>query len=82
MDIRWTDEQLKAAGIDKRKLKKLLRLLREAGVLMNTMSLEVYGESGSGNLIHRSRPTHDTSGKADLGSVVANVGFGFNGGGW
>lgn len=82
MEIRWTDAQLKEAGIDKRKLKALAKKLEECSNQMEAMGLSVYGESGGGHLIHTSRPTHDRQYNADLGSVVAYVGQGFDGGGW
>lgn len=84
--IEWTDDQLKAAGINKRKLKKVVRLLEESSALMWSMGLHVYGASGSGCLVHKSRPTHiDTpmgNSKADQGCVVARVGEGYDGGDW
>lgn len=87
MSIKWTDDQLKAAKIPKRKLQALVKRLERCSKEMAELQLEVYGASGSGHLIHRSRPTHiDTpgvnGGKADFGSIVASVGFGFNGGDW
>jgi hypothetical protein len=80
--IRWTRKQLDAAGVDKRRLAILHRKLTEASAMMLEMGFEVYGADGSGYLIHRSRPEHDKNGKADLEAVVADVGMGFNGGGW
>lgn len=84
--IRWTDEQLAAAGIDKKKLQLLVRKLNDAANLMDEMDMQIYGAAGSGNLIHRSRPTHidlpSGDHRADQGSVVAWVGEGFDGGDW
>lgn len=86
MVILWTDEQLKQAGIPKRKLASLVKRLRKCSAEMAEMGLHVYGASGSGNLIHKSRPTHTDEiggyGKPDTGSVVARVGNGFDGGDW
>lgn len=81
-DILWTNEQLKAAGINKRRLKSLVKKLRECSALMVEMGFEVYGQSGSGRLIHESRPTHDKYCNPDFGSVVADLGERFNGGDW
>lgn len=81
-DINWDDDQLRAAGINKRKLVALVKRLRDCSRRLRELNLYVYGESGAGHLIHTSRPTHDTHHDADLGSVVASVGFGFDGGGW
>jgi hypothetical protein len=85
--IEWTDEQIEEAGIDRNRLVKIIQLLRSASDLMTGTGLHVYGESGSGNIVHSSRPTH--SGRkgsvgdvADYGSVIADVGLGFDGGGW
>lgn len=85
-DIEWTDEQLQEARIDKKKLKSLVRRLRRCSKDMSDLGLHLYGASGSGNLIHRSRPTHiDKPGfrsESDMGSIVARVGQGFDGGDW
>lgn len=81
-EIRWTDAQLAEAGIDKKRLKSLVLKLSRCAEQMQTMGLSIYGESGGGHLIHTSRPTHDRQYNADLGSVVAYVGSGFDGGGW
>jgi hypothetical protein len=84
--INWTDEQLEEAGIDKKKLKSLVRRLRKCSIDMRELDLHVYGASGSGHLIHTSRPTHvdqrGTNGIADQGSCVADLGEGFDGGDW
>jgi hypothetical protein len=82
MNIKWTDEQLKAAGIPKRRLAALVRKLADCSRTMQQLGLSVYGSDGSGHLIHRSRPEHDKKGKADFGAIVASVGLGFDGGGW
>jgi hypothetical protein len=86
--IEWSDEQLEAAGIDKKALQSLVRRLERCSKDMARMGLHLYGASGSGCLIHESRPTHIWTGrgssgqKADQGSVVADVGLGFDGGDW
>jgi hypothetical protein len=85
--IQWSDEQLAEVGIDKKRLVSLVRLLRRASKEMWELDLYIYGASGSGNLIHRSRPPHSDNGrgnrmKPDFGSVIANVGEGFDGGDW
>jgi len=83
--IEWTDEQLAAAGINKRKLASLVKRLRKCSDDMRAMGFEVYG-NGTGHLVHSSRPTHvDAPGgelRPDFGCVVASVGEGFNGGDW
>lgn len=81
--IRWDDEQLEEAGIDKVELKKLVSKLKSCSRMMQRMGLQVYGESGDGYLIHESRPEHDERTlEADFGAIVADVGPGFDGGGW
>jgi hypothetical protein len=83
--IYWDDEQLKEANIDKKRLTSLVRRLERCARDMREMGLHIYGASGSGNLIHKSRPTHKTGRNretADFGSVVASVGLGFDGGDW
>jgi hypothetical protein len=82
MSIQWTDEQLAVAGIDKKRLKSLVRRLKRCSKDMRAMGFKIYGESGCGLLIHDSRPDHDDRERADYGSIVADVGFGFDGGGW
>lgn len=86
-DLDWTDEQLTAAGIPKGRLVRLVRMLRKCSTEMKAMGLHVYGASGTGHLVHSSRPTHvdepgRTSGKPDMGCSVATVGQGFDGGDW
>lgn len=81
--IEWTDEQLKEAKIHKGRLRSLARRLRKCSEDMQALGLEVYGASGTGHLVHHSRPTHTgRECEPDFGSVVANIGFGFNGGDW
>lgn len=80
-DIDWSDAQLKAAGVPKRKLKSLVRKLGECAEMMQELGFTLYGSDGSGYLIHNSRPEH-VDGKADFGAIVSHVGFGFDGGGW
>lgn len=83
MSVNWTDAQLKAAGIPKRRLMTLLRRLEDADFRLRELGLMVYAESGTCHLIHPSRPTHDTRGKADHGSPVASVGcLPWDGGAW
>jgi hypothetical protein len=81
--INWTDEELESAGIDKSKLKSMVARFKRLSREMHEMGLHVYGQSGTGHLIHSSRPTH--SGRkcdADHGSSVAHIGQGFDGGDW
>lgn len=74
---------MREAGIDKVRLTRLVKALRKCSQEMQDMGLSVYGSDGSGYLIHRLRPEHDEkTGKSDMGAVVAEVGFGFDGGGW
>lgn len=80
--IRWSNSQLREAGIKKSKLKSLVKRLLKCSEDMQEMGLEVYGSDGTGYLIHESRPDHADDGSADLGAIVADVGPRFNGGGW
>lgn len=83
--IKWSDDQLNSAGIDKKKLQSLVRRLSRCSKDMSEMGLHIYGASGSGNLVHESRPTHGfvhNGMQPDQGSVVAFVGIGFDGGDW
>lgn len=81
--INWTDEQLKEAGIDKVKLKSVVARFRRLTREMGEMGLHVYGQSGSGHLIHNSRRTHNGPNcDADRGSSVADIGQGYDGGDW
>ena len=82
--INWTDEELEAAGIDKAKLKSMVNRFKRLSREMKGMGLHVYGQSGTGHLIHCSRPTHldDRGCSADHGSSVAFIGNGYDGGDW
>lgn len=80
--IRWNDKQLKEAGISKRRLKMLVRKFEACTTLMQEMGLQVYASDGSGYLIHQSRSEHDRDGKADFDAIVADIGQGYDGGGW
>lgn len=80
--IRWTDEELNSAGIDRKRLEHLVRSLRKASKELTAMGLTVYGSDGTGYLIHRSRPEHDDQMNMIENAIVADVGFGFDGGGW
>lgn len=79
---RWTREELERAGVSPAKLARLLRKFEECVRLMAEMGLSVYASDGSGYLIHSSRPEHDRAGKSDFGAIVADIGTGFDGGGW
>lgn len=82
-DINWEDEELKEAGISKRQLLAVLRLLNDAGERMEKMGLHLYAAAGLANIIHESRPTHIGDGEADEGSSVAVVfKFPCDGGDW
>lgn len=83
--INWTDDQLREAGIKKRKLVCLLCKLDECCALMKDLNLSIYGACGSGHLIHTSRPEHVSDGRggglvADMDAHVAYAGMGFDGG--
>lgn len=82
--IEWSDQQLLDADIDKPRLARLVRRLRECSDELMAMGLEVFCESGEGYIITpKIRPTHDEkTERADLGCIIARVGMGFNGGGW
>jgi hypothetical protein len=82
MSIRWDDEKLKEAGIPKKKLASLVKKLQQCSEVMSELGLSVYGSDNSGYLIHSSHPEHDDHGRADLDAIVADVGIGFDGGGW
>jgi hypothetical protein len=56
--LNWTDEQLEEAGLDRKKVESIARRLSRLGREMQGMGLSIYGASGTGNLIHTSRPTH------------------------
>lgn len=80
--INWTDTQLKQAKISKRKLTSLVKKFEQCAKLMHELNLNVYGSDGTGYLIHKSCPEHDDKGNANFDAIVANIGFGFDGGGW
>jgi hypothetical protein len=84
--IRWSDEQIAAAKIDPKRLARLVKKLKECSREMWDMDLYIYGASGYGNLMHRSRPPHrdEPGGRlvADHDSPVAKIGEGFDGGDW
>lgn len=81
--IEWDDDQLAAAGIDRKQLESLVRRLTRCGKDMQALGLHLYGASGHGCLIHSSRPAHGDTGRADQGSVVATIYPGhFDGGDW
>jgi hypothetical protein len=81
--IKWTDEQLEAAGLDKKKVVKMVGQFRKLSKEMLKMGLYVYGASGTGNLIHNSRPTHNgRAAEPDRESPIADLGYGYDGGDW
>ncbi len=67
--------------MEPKKVHSIARRLRKISEDMQSMGLSVYGESGRGHLVHESRPTHN-GGEPDFGCIVADVGQGFDGGGW
>lgn len=85
MGINWTDEELKEADINKRKLTKLVRLLEEAGELADELKVTIFGHNGSGVLYHQSRlPWANQFAEisiADESAIVAEIEHGkFDGG--
>ena len=83
LELEWTDEQLEEAGLDKRKVLSIARRLSKLSEEMQALGLSVYGAgSGTGFLMHRSRPSHGDNATADRDSPIADVGTGFSGGDW
>jgi hypothetical protein len=84
--LNWTDDQLEDVGLDKAKVESIARRFRRLSREMWEMELYVYGASGSGHLMHRSRPPHiDQPGgdlRADQDAPIADLGEGFDGGDW
>lgn len=80
--IDWTDEQLKEVGIDKRKLKALIRRLEQAQVYLDALGLNIYAAGGDCCLWHDSRPHHDDSSEPGQDCVVAFVKMNIDGGDW
>ena len=87
--IEWTDKQLKEAGLKPKEVQAIANGLLRLSERMKKLDLYVYSNgSGSGHLLHRSRPSHVddfTSGNygiADRGSVIATIGDTYEGGAW
>jgi hypothetical protein len=80
--IRWAKQQLKEYKIDRRKLESLLNHFEKCEKLMQELKLSVYASDGSGYLIHQDFPEHDKNGNAVTDAIVADIGFGYDGGGW
>jgi hypothetical protein len=79
INLNWTDEQLKEAGLDRKKVESIARRLSRLGREMQSMGLSIYGAAGSGNLIHKSRqphkdhPTLPSEQIEDYGCVIADL---------
>jgi hypothetical protein len=77
--LNWSDEQLEKAGLDRKKVESIERRLSRLGREMQKMGLYIYGASGSGNLVHSSRPPHTDHPTMpsiqieDYGCVIANL---------
>lgn len=72
--INWSDEQIIEAGLDPKKVESITRRLNKLGREMDSMGLSIYGASGSGHLIHVSRPTHtEPRQQPDYESSIANL---------
>lgn len=82
--LNWDDDELIAAGLDPVQVKSIVRRLRRLSKEMASVGLKVYGAAGAGNLVHASRSTHgDSNGQAaDYGSIIADLGYTFDGGDW
>jgi hypothetical protein len=66
--IRWNDEQLAAAGINKRRLRAIERRLRTTAREMRSMKLYLhFDRNDSACLVYESRPPFDENGGNDLG---------------
>lgn len=81
--IRWTDEELVAAGIDRERLAALVRRLRTSLREMEAMSLNLhFDETGDACLVHESRSPFDDNDCIDRGAAIVWLGLGFEGGHW
>jgi hypothetical protein len=78
----WSDEELAEAGLSRKRVESIVRRLRRISGEMRDLQLHVYGASGSGHLMHESRPSHDPRGKAHPENSIAHLGLGFDGGDW
>lgn len=81
--IKWNNEQLAAAGIDRRRLAALVRRLRTSLREMEAMSLNLhFDETGDACLVHDSRPPFTDDCTSDHGAAIVWLGRGFEGGHW
>ena len=81
--IRWNDDQLAAAGIDKRRLRGLERHLRTTVREMQAMGLYLhFDRTGATYLVHESRAPFAEDGGNDYGAAVAWIGPGLEAGHW
>jgi hypothetical protein len=81
--IRWNDEQLAAAGFNKRRLRALERRLRTTAREMQAMSLYLhFDRTGAACLVHESRLPFADDGGNDYGAAVAWIGPGLEAGRW
>ena len=81
--VEWNEEQLAAAGIERRRLKALVRSLMGSVREMEAMGLNLqFDGNGAACLVHTSRPPFTEDGGNDRGAAVAWIGLGLEGGRW
>jgi hypothetical protein len=81
--IRWNDDQLAAAGINKRRLKALERRLRTTAREMQAMKLYLhFDRTNAACQVHESRPPFAEDDGNDYGTAVAWIGPGLEAGRW
>jgi hypothetical protein len=81
--IRWSDEQLAAAGINKRRLRALERRLRTTAREMQAMNLFLhFDRTGVACIVHESRQPFGDDGGNDYEAAVAWIGPGLEAGRW
>lgn len=80
--IRWSDRQLAAAGIDKRRLAALVRRLGTSAREMEALGLNLhFDQTGDACLVHVSEPPFAGEGHHNR-AAVAWIGPGLEGGHW
>jgi hypothetical protein len=78
----WSDEQLLAEGLDKKRIKNLLRTLDRVVLELDDLDLAVYVASDRLNLHQKSRHPQSDPNFPDYEAIIASLPGPFDGGDW
>ena len=81
-DFNWTDEQIEAAGLDKKRINSVVQRLKGVVKDLNAMRLAIYTASDIANIHPCDLHPQRDGGIGDQDCIIAEVRGPFDGGDW